>query len=897
VYRARDTRLDRLVGLKVLPQVSAATGAVVRFQREARAASALNHPNICTIYDVGEGEVPYLAMEILEGETLQARLTRGPLELATLVEIGIALADALDAAGAKGIIHRDIKPGNIFLTAHGPKIVDFGLAKTVRGGASDVSERATMPAEARLTGAGSTVGTVAYMSPEQVRGEPVDARTDLFSLGAVLYEAATGRPPFTGATTGVISGAILHTDPTAPRTFRTDLPARFEGVILKALEKDRETRYQSAADLRADLRRVKREVDAAAGHTHAMHHREDQEDVRRKMYTAREPTAVQPHGSSDAQIVVAIVKRHRRTVALVVALVLIAGLAAGYVLRRTLRTPQQPSAPEVQLTQLTRAGNAEAPAISPDGRYVAYIRRDGNRFSLWIRQTASPADLEIVPPLPDERIFAATVTPDGNSVDFVRGPPKAPALWRVPFIGGAPRKLIDHVMSPIGWSPDGKRIAFIRNTFDGRETKLVVADEEGLHDRVLAVRRRPKSFIDFWNARNNRPAWSPDGHSIALAGDDSSSGVNANAFMVIVDTSTGQMRSISTPELGDFRGVLWLDGQTFVTAAEREDPETGGSGFGQLWKVSAVDGRATRVTNDLSDYLDITSTSTAETIAAVRSDTRGVIWVSADNGNSGQDVVPLGIEHGGRAVGWAGSRVLYASLSTGQPALMSIETSQDGSSPREVRRGASQPTATGDGRSILFTSVAGLFKSDAEGRNVTKLTPESVGWPAVTPDDRWVVFVSQRSGVQSPWAMPIDGGDAVELTHTHAVRPAVSPDMTRLLFRTADEADSAIAVVCGFPKCANLKQIRIPSLRGLEGATAARWKPDGRGIVWANQSVPMNLWVQPVDGGSAYQLTHFTDAQVIDDFAWSRDGSRLVVARSTTTKDIVLFKGLKGMDR
>jgi serine/threonine protein kinase len=257
VYEARDTRLDRSVAIKVLPAALAKdASARARFDREARSIAALSHPNICALHDIGDADGHgFLVMERLEGETMQARLERGPLDLEQVVEYGIAIADALDAAHSRGLIHRDLKPANVFITTRGiVKILDFGLAKSIHESDADM----TRAVEEALTVAGTTLGTVAYMSPEQLRAEPLDVRTDLFSLGLVLYEMATGQRAFPGSTSAVVAAGILNQPPPPPRTLRPDLPERLEEAILKTLEKDLAVRCQSAAELRADLTRVKR---------------------------------------------------------------------------------------------------------------------------------------------------------------------------------------------------------------------------------------------------------------------------------------------------------------------------------------------------------------------------------------------------------------------------------------------------------------------------------------------------------------------------------------------------------------------------------------------------------------------------------------------------------------
>jgi len=872
VYKAKDTRLDRFVAVKVLPEHLAKNAeSLARFEREAKAVAALNHPNITGIFDIGNTDgTAYVAMELLEGESLRTRLEQGPLPPRQATELAIQLAQGLAAAHEKGVVHRDLKPDNLWITKEGRlKILDFGLAKQLQtmGAGSDsfVPTAAIQPEH--HTEKGMILGTLGYMSPEQVRGEVVDARADLFSFGVVLFEMLTGKRAFARDTASDTMAAILRDEPPELEGHSKPIPLALRRIIDHCLEKAPARRFRDAHDVAFALENLST-----------------------------------PEG--PAPITAPFAPQNLRATRIWAALGLLFFLAAGlggWALSLWLQPRRGGEPTPVALRLLTYSGHDTSPAVSPDGRTIAFSSDRDGRSRIWLKQLRGGGEVALTEGRDDYPRFS----PDGSSVLFIRTEGRKSSLHRVALLGAEPRKVADNAIYG-DWSPDGGRIAFLREQADGTKTttQLLVVDVGGGGEKELAR---------FTNELLSHPRWSPDGRHIGLnSSQGTTGGAIGNAW--VVDVQSGAIRQFPfATKFGVGSALVWITSEDFLYF---QSESVAGNG------VSVSSSKAYRQNLRAGRAQPLFWAPTAAQCVDLLPDGRVIFdgmsgrqnlreytltgkkpprWLTRGNINDRQPVFSPD-----------GDWVVFSSNRSGNLDLWMVSTRTG--ALKSITEDAAEdwdPGFSADGRHLLWSSNrSGAFEIwkaalDGTGARQVSQDGEDAENPTETKDGKWVVFTSANRAKQGLWKVHPDGSGAQKLVSgTTILLPEVSPDGQYALYQKQANALDVTLHVCRVDDGAELPfTIHIQGQRKSDITLGrARWTPDGRRIVFTAQDergfdgVCIQDFVPGKDTTATRRnLAGFDPDWITESLGLSPDGNRLVLSESERVFSVMVAEGATGL--
>lgn len=892
VYLAEDTRLNRKVALKVLPEdVGNDRKRLSRFLQEARLAANLNHPNICIIYEVDDSTgTPFISMEYVEGETLAHRIQNGKLDLTEVLEITVQIADALDEAHHQGIIHRDIKSANVIINRRGQaKVLDFGLAKTV---IENVSDEAATQAK---TEAGVLVGTVQYMSPEQAFGKKLDGRTDLWSLGVLLYEMVTGEMPFKGETQVAIFDEILHKEPVKPTEINENIPPDLEKIILKLLEKDREFRYQTASDLRVDLKRLQRYSDEAINFEKS-ERRISSENLGKTEFINL-PTDQLSRKTTDPNLSTA--KKTAWLSVLGVSALILAVAGASFGLYQYLKKDEAIIPFENRkLQKLTNTSEVSDARISSDGKYLVYVQDEGGMQSLWVKQIATGSMVQVLQPT--NVVFQGiTISPDSNWIYYnIWDKKNVGEIFRIPTLGGVPQLVIHDVMPGVEISPDNKKIAFVRSYDKEKDNRLIIADADGNNENITAERGhdeitkrgRDKGFIGLF-------CWSPDGKSLGvLASNQQPDGTQIPVLSEISIEDKKETPIWTVPEkLRNFSGgLIWqADKKGFLmTIAERQSP------FFQIWQISYPDGKAKQLTKDFNTYQRLSMTADGKSLITIQQDFFANVWVvSTDNPAQAQKVTAGKVE--GIGVRWTpDGKIVYQSAVSGNIDIWMSEA--DGSNKKQLTSDDNfdlDPCVTFDRKKIAFVSNRtqnnwNIWTMNLDGSSQKQLIKTGVQWGIFCSKiENSVYFAGTINEKQGIWKISLDTGESKFIHDMQNFRANISPDEKYLAYSFWDEEKKQMAQEIFTIATGERQRFELPITAVGEGQNepSVKWTPDGRNLSFINAEKGVsNIWIQPVKGGKPMRVTDFKEYAIFN-YDWSPDGKKLALTRGRSNSDVVLI--------
>jgi Tol biopolymer transport system component len=900
VYAADDTKLGRRVAIKILPTTLARDAErLQRFTQEAKAASALNHPSILTIYDVDEIDGhPFLVTEFIDGQTLRERLREGGLTLREAVEIAGQIANALSAAHAAGIVHRDVKPENIMLRQDGhAKLVDFGLAKMEQEAtnASDAAE--TVVAVGPHTTPGLVMGTTQYMSPEQARGLKVDARSDIFSLGVVLYEMAAGRPPFGGDTPSDVIAAILHFDPPAI----AQAPPELEHVLRKALEKDRDERHQTAKDLAADLKRLRRRLDPSADASRASTGQGASTWASTPRSGGAAATAPPPAATAApavvappwTSIVVRFVWLSVAAFGAVTAIGLVGclGLVGISWLNRDNDADEGPDvealSPEnMTIEKVSGLGQVHSPVISQDGKLLAYVASEGAENAIWLRQMATGSVLRVVGPTPNN-LSVPQFSPDGSFLYYNENTTTRPiryTLKAAPAFGGTAREILEGRFGPVSFAPDGKRFTTVRQMPTAWE--LLVVNADGTNTVVIGT--RPGGIAGYVT-----PVWSPSGsHLAVLLPEVLNDGLQTHIQIMKPDGSEARtLTAKATPLLGDLQ---WATDEEALIATGH----IGGIGSPmQLLLIDASDGSVERITKDVNSYRGLSFSRASSSIATIQQARLGSIWVGPVDRPEDATELPsrLTEDDGGFGLAWLNNGQLVFTRVTDFPSLWM--SNDDGTGARRLTEGALSvhPSASRDGQIVVFGSnrdtgaIPELYRLTISNGRITRLGRDTAGAfsASLSPDGRELFFTREVDAPAKLFRMPIDAGSATPMMEAPFVFDRqVAPD-GKLIAVIANTGTGTVRNLLLLPTIGGEARTIYTTTGALE---QVRWYPSGDAVLLVTtENRQANFFRLSLSGGPPRQLTRFTRGSISHP-AISPDGRRIAYYRGTLESDIVLVK-------